>query len=69
MKTYNRIMEIFWLILGVALLGVATYLYFTESNFEKLGYLYLAGSMAVILSVFRMVYRNYMNEDLESKKS
>jgi hypothetical protein len=52
-------MEIFWMILGVALLVLATYLYFTESEFEKLRYLYLAGSMAVMLSVFRIVYRKY----------
>jgi hypothetical protein len=55
-------MEIFWLILGVGLLGLATYLYFTESEFEKLRYLYLAGSMAVFLSVFRIIYRKYLNE-------
>ncbi|MGB1003200.1 MAG: hypothetical protein ACPGVC_03145 [Salibacteraceae bacterium] len=65
MKTYNRIMEIFWLVSGIATLGLATYLYLTESEFEKLGYLYIAGSMALVLSVFRMVYRKYLNEKNE----
>jgi len=63
MKTYNRIMEIFWLVLGIVVLGFATYLYFTESEFDKLRYMYLAGSMAILLSVFRIVYRKYLNEE------
>ncbi|MFT4753814.1 MAG: hypothetical protein ACI85Q_001362 [Salibacteraceae bacterium] len=67
MKVYNRIMEIFWLIGGITLLGLATYLYFSESEYEKLRYLYLAGSMAVFLSVFRMVYRKYLNDNSDTK--
>lgn len=63
MKVYNRIMEIFWMVLGFLILGFATYLYFIESEFDKLRYMYLAGSMAVFLSVFRMVYRKYLNEN------
>lgn len=63
MKVYNRIMEIFWMVLGILILGFATYLYFIESEFDKLRYMYLAGSMAVFLSVFRMVYRKYLNEN------
>ena len=62
MKTYNRIMEIFWMVLGVVTLIFASYLYFTGSETDKIGFMYVAGSMAVLLSIFRMVYRNYMNE-------
>ena len=55
-------MEIFWMVLGVATLLFASYLYFTGSETDKIGFMYVAGSMAVLLSVFRMVYRKYMDD-------
>ena len=61
-------MEIFWMVLGVATLTFATYLYFIGAETDKIGFMYVAGSMAVLLSVFRMVYRNYMNEKDSSSK-
>jgi hypothetical protein len=62
-------MEVFWMVLGVLLLGLATYLYITQTEFDKLRYLYLAGSMAVMLSVFRMVYRKYMDDQSQNGKN
>lgn len=50
------------MVLGVVTLGFASYLYFSGSNYDKIGYLYMAGSMAVVLSLFRIAYRRYMND-------
>lgn len=57
MKTYNWIMEIFWLIMGIGILLFAAYSYVNDLHTEDIKYFIIAGSMAIILSLFRRFYR------------
>lgn len=57
MKTYNRIMEIFWLVMGLGVLAFAAYSYWNDLHPEDIKYFVIAGSMAIILSLFRIFYR------------
>lgn len=68
MKLYNRLMEIFWFVMGVAILVFAGYLYINDITDENLRYYFMAGSMAIILSVFRMIFRKHGSEKLNNPK-
>ena len=57
MNLYNKIMEIFWLVMGIAILVFAAYAYFNDMHTEEIRYFFMAGSMAIILAVFRILYR------------
>lgn len=52
-------MEFFWLIMGVSILIFAGYSYATDQHTEDIKYFFMAGAMAVVLSIFRIVYRNH----------
>ena len=62
MNLYNRIMEIFWFVAGFAVIAFATYLYLNDVQTEDLKVYYISGSMAMILSVFRVIYRKNVVE-------
>ena len=61
-------MELFWLVAGFAVLGFALYLYFNDSETEDLNMYFMAGSMAVLLSVFRIIYRKNVVENPDVQK-
>ena len=69
MNLYNRIMEIFWFIAGLAVIGFATYLYVNDLQTGDLKVYYISGSMAMILSVFRVIYRKNVVEKDTSTNS
>jgi hypothetical protein len=50
-------MEIFWLIMGIGILLFAAYSYVNDLHSEDIKYFIIAGSMAIILSLFRRFYR------------
>ena len=50
-------MEIFWLIMGIAILIFALYTYINDIPDENLRYYFMAGGMAILLSIFRIYYR------------
>lgn len=55
-------MEIFWFVAGLAVIAFATYLYINDIQTEDLKVYYISGSMAMILSLFRVVYRKNVVE-------
>ncbi len=57
MKVYNRIMEIFWLIMGIGIWGLTLYFYMHDMYADELKFYFMAGSMAIVLSIFRIFYR------------
>jgi len=69
MKLYNRIMELFWLVAGFAVLGFALYLYFNDIETEDLNMYFMAGSMAILLSAFRIIYRKNVVENPDAQKT
>lgn len=69
MNLYNRIMELFWLIAGILVFGFATYLYVNDIETEDLKIYYMMGSMAILLSVFRIIYRKHVTEKGEDSKT
>ena len=62
MKTYNRIMEIFWFILGVGSFSFAGFQYYQGQPFSDLKYFFVAGAMALLLAVFRFIFRKNITE-------
>lgn len=62
-------MEIFWFVAGFAVIAFATYLYVNDLQTEGLKVYYIAGSMAIVLSVFRVFYRKNVVEKDSSSKS
>ena len=56
MKRYNQIMEVFWLLMGIALIGFSVYNYF-EFGVDDFWVFFLVGSMAIMLSLWRRFYR------------
>lgn len=69
MNLYNRIMEIFWLVAGVAVLGFASYLYLNDKESEDLSIYFMSGSMAILLSIFRIVYRKNVVEKSDNHQN
>lgn len=43
--------------MGIAILIFAAYAYFNDMHTEEIKYFFMAGSMAIILAIFRMFYR------------
>lgn len=50
-------MEIFWLIMGIAIIIFALYTYINDIPDENLRYYFMGGGMAILLSIFRIYYR------------
>ncbi len=69
MNLYNRIMEIFWLVIGIATLGATIYFYVNDMHENEVKYFFMAGSMAIVLSIFRMMYRKNTMEGPNDPKN
>lgn len=69
MNLYNRIMELFWLIAGIAMLGYAVYAHMNDMHPDDIKYFYMAGSMGVVLSIFRMIFRKNIVEKQDDSKN
>ena len=57
MNRYNRIMEIFWILIGVLTMGMAVYLYVQNRGGQDSAVFFIAGAMAILLSLLRRFYR------------
>ena len=68
MKLYNRLMEILWMVMGIAILVFSGYLYMNDIDDENLRYYFMAGAMAIILSIFRMIFRKHGPENPNNPK-
>jgi cytochrome b561 len=62
-------MELFWLIAGVVVFAFAIYLYVNDIETQDLKMYFMMGSMAIVLSVFRIVYRKQVAEKEEKPKN
>jgi hypothetical protein len=62
-------MELFWMIAGIAMLVYAIYAHVNDLQVDEIKYFYMAGSMGVILSIFRMIYRKNVIERQDDSKN
>lgn len=62
-------MELFWLIAGIAMLIFAVYCHLNDLHEEEIRYFYMAGSMAVVLSIFRFIFRKNVIEKQDDSKN
>jgi hypothetical protein len=67
MKTYNRIMEIFWFVAGMLLLAYSGYAFFTGGSWDDVKLTAFPAFMALILAIFRYIARNNSNKDYSKK--
>lgn len=64
MKGYNRVMEIFWLSIGILIILVVTFMGFKE-GFDSWGAYYLFGLMALGTYFLRRYMRRRMEKHLK----
>jgi hypothetical protein len=64
MKGYNRVMEIFWLSIGILIVLVVTFMGFKE-GFDSWGAYYLFGIMALGTFLLRRYMRKRMEKHLK----
>jgi len=62
-------MELFWLIAGIAMLIFAIYSHVNNIHEEEIRYFYMAGSMGVLLSIFRFIFRKNVIEKRDDSKN
>jgi hypothetical protein len=61
-------MEVFWLVIGIATLGLTIYFYVNDMHPNEIKYFFMAGAMAIVLSIFRMMYRKNVPKNLNQQK-
>ena len=57
------------MVVGIATLGLTIYFYVNDMHQNEVKYFFMAGSMAIVLSIFRMVYRKNTPEGPNQSKN
>lgn len=68
MKTYNKIMELFWWVSGLLLLTYSAYAFINGSPWEDVQMTAFPAFMALLLAAFRFISRTNSGKDFTQKK-